>query len=226
MSYLVITTVGTSALDCDKVTTITDNGLRSWAATKDEEFNEDVRMERALGDEVARLFEAKVARNRLPAEIASLWLIRHHYQIARSDGSRFVFLSSQTAKGKSCAAAVAHAFRKIFPDCDCALAECPHVVLRCIEGVQHKDAQRFSQGVNVRLPAIIREEKTAFIAEHPGVEENMLFNFTGSYKGLIPFAAAHCTTYSFKMLYLFEDAKVLFLKEPNEAELIPLPDGA
>ena len=227
MSYLVLTTVGTSAVDPEKVQRITNSELRIWANEKDEYFRENERMERLLGEHVARLFALNVQRKVLPAEIASLSLIRQHYKIEAGDDSRFVFLASETVKGRSCAAVVAHAFRKVFQLCTCAgpgLA-CAHIAIREVTGIQHKDPLGFSNGVNVRLPHIIEEEKTSFVTNHPHDEQHMLFNFTGSYKGLIPYATALCDSYRFEMLYLFQDSPVLFLKKPRERTLIPLPEG-
>jgi len=225
MSHLVLSTVGTTTIENRQfVDNLVDGRLRAWAQTGEKNFIEDQPLARKLGDEIAKVWpHIQKTLTIVPAEIASLARIRAHFGIQERDGSRFVFISSQTPRGKSCTWAVMHAFRQIFHPCDCStdsLGACAHVDFHCLEGVQAKDYRRFTEGAN-GLAGLIAAERKSFTAANGDLRERLIFNYTGSYKGLIPFATEACHEQQFIMAYLFEGAPFLFFKRPDSARIVP-----
>jgi len=229
MSTLVLTTVGTSALTNKYVDSIDDPKLaklKTWAKKSEDVFSGDPQYERELAEQIKNNWRILGGRGQksVSAEIASLGRILEYYKILKDEGSRFVFLASDTKQGQSCARVNLLAFRSIFGTCSCeadADGRCSHIYCRCLDDIQHKDHERFAHGVN-GFRARIETEKMNFLDGRSERDLGLIFNMTGAYKGLAPWASDECKTQRFTMAYLYEDSERLIFKPPRErADPVP-----
>jgi hypothetical protein len=196
---------------------LADRKLTQWAH-EEKFFQGNPANEGKLAGEVVKLWEKVGWQGAVvPAEIASLARVIPHREIKRGDGSGFLFLCSDTERGKACGRVNLLAFRRIFPLCSCTPdgeGLCKHVAWDYLKDVQHKKPHLFFEGAHTLLPRMERamQEYAASGAAEP---RKLVFNMTGSYKGLIPFATEYCDRLKFEMVYLFEESDALIFKMPD-----------
>jgi hypothetical protein len=222
VSTLILSTVGTTALTNPYVDAITTGALRRWAKEDERRFAENAASEQALAREIVRVWKIVGAKGaQVPAEIASLGRILklETLAIGKDDGSRFVFIASDTTTSRSCAHANMLAFREIFKTCSCkpgADGECAHIRRTYLPELQHRNAEAFARAAE-GLHGLAEEEQRRFAcapdASKPRWE---LFNLTGGYKGLIPFATECCNRLNLMMAYLYEESDCLIFKRPKQ----------
>lgn len=221
VSALVLSTVGTTALTNPYVDAITTGALRRWAKEDERRFVENAAQEGALAREIVRVWRiVGVKGAQVPAEIGSLARILEIPQLAirKNDGSRFVFIASDTAVGKSCAHVDMLAFREIFGTCSCAPGvdgECPHIRRTYLPELQHRKAEAFARAAEGLLELIRGELRRYVGAPDTSGPHRGLFNITGGYKGVVPFATECCNTCKLTMAYIYEDSERLVFKAPN-----------
>jgi hypothetical protein len=219
VSALVLSTVGTTALNNKYVDNIRDGKLRSWAGQAEKSFIENPEAERLLASEVVRVWNIVHAKgSRVPAEIASLARAIPYYGITQGDGSRFVFIASATAQGKSCARTNLHAFRQIFQTCTCSPepdGNCEHIRWDYLKDLQHKDEKLFVRGARA-LRELMQYEVDNY-RPTGNVEVKRVFNITGSYKGLVPFVTEFCNELGFEIAYLYEESERLVIKKARSS---------
>jgi len=217
MSALVISTVGTTAFTNRYVDNLTDRRLTQWAH-EERHFVGNATNERKLADEVVALWRRVGSKGAVvPAEIGSLGRVVARYEIRRDDGSRFLFLCSETERGKACGRVGVLAFRDIFNLCSCKPDEagcCEHIEWDYLRYVQNKRPDQFWKGAHT-LPVPMESAKRAYEASGATEPRHLVFNMTGSYKGLVPFATEYCDRLKFEMVYLFEESDGLIFKMPD-----------
>lgn len=223
MSALVLTTVGTTALTNTYINQVNAT-LQRWAKAKDETFRRDSKCEADLSEVLIKNAKIPgVSRAAISAELASLDLILKRFQIEPDDGSRFVFFCSETHKGMAAGRINALAFRRLYARCTGCLVEdgkCLHVDIKIIHGLDPQSATDFVKGVQ-RLYSAIQNERRTF-SPPAGRQRHFIFNITGAYKGIIPWATEACKRHRYTMAYLYENADSLILKQPDQEE--PLPE--
>ena len=223
MSTLVLSTVGTTALTNPYVDAITTGALRRWAKEDERRFVENAAQECALAREIVRVWKiVGVKGAQVPAEIGSLARILKIPQLAiqKNDGSRFVFIASDTAVGKSCAHADMLAFREIFGTCSCIPGpdgDCPHIRRTHLPELQHRKAEDFARAAGGLLELIQGEWRRFAGAPDTSDQPWGLFNITGGYKGVVPFASECCNICDLPMAYIYEESEHLVFKAPRRA---------
>jgi hypothetical protein len=225
MKALIVSTVGTTAFTNPYVDSIPANNLRRWANQDARCFAADGILELALADEIVRVWGVVRGKGgQVPAEIASLAGLLGWCEVTPGDGSRFVFVASDTSQGKAAARVNLLAFRRIFKMCACAAdaeGQCAHIKLESLPGVQPKDHQKFAKGVK-RLRDVMLTHRAEFREGAP-MEHRLVMNVTGGYKGLVPWAAEYARVLEFWVAYLYEESEHLIFKNP-EADSVAIPE--
>lgn len=130
----------------------------------------------------------------LSAEIHSL------ARMGLSPGDRVVLFSSETLDGQACAEAVKLYLERQRPGIDCAV--------RVVEGLQVRDAARFrSRGVVNFVKSVLHE-----IESHGAPQ--CVFNPTGGFKSLVPYAVLVGMIKGVESRYIFEQSSELMVLPP------------
>ena len=226
MKALIVSTVGTTAFTNPYVDSIPANSLRRWAKQDARSFAVDGSLELALADEIVRVWGVVRGKGgQVPAEIASLASLLKWCEVTPGDGSRFVFVASDTSQGKAAARVNLWAFRRIFKTCACAAddeGQCDHIMLEYLPGVQPKDHKKFAAGVK-RLRDLLITHR-AELREGARSADRLVMNVTGGYKGLIPWAAEYAGKLEFWVAYLYEESEHLIFKNPDETDPVAIPE--
>lgn len=224
MARVIITHVGTSALRCKALLERAnfDTDALDRALQLERGGREDLRracredLMRGLRDTWQSRYEPSVRRMRSPAEIASLSLLR----LQRSD--RIVLLHPESAGGRFCADLVALALRGEGIPMGLDYPHTSAVEAYPVDGLKVTGDPNLDssddEADGALSNAFVRQGMASYVErvmaqyEHMADGDQLIFNITGSYKGLVPIArdmslllaASKARAITSEVCYLFE----------------------
>ncbi len=194
----VITTVGTSILaNCDR-----ENGNINWSYINRPFKDKNMRRSDREKEKVKEWIATHTDKTQISAEIKSLFKLREE----KNNEKLEVYLLATDTIASALASEIV---KEILENEDLKVYYNPDFDV--IKDLQVEDFNRFEKGKNKLIERIsklidefVKNEKSN--KKRKFIKENVLFNITGGYKGIIPILTILAQLYECEIFYIFEES--------------------
>jgi CRISPR/Cas system-associated protein Csm6 len=225
MPRLIITTVGTSGICGRRIIPDTNEAAICENLMKGEKTHGRERVAEALAARMAEEWlkePSAIFRDRLSAELASLWMFDKYLKERSPDrqgirrGDTIALFSSDTVAGEFCTKVNQTVLQKLV---------CDDVRPVTIEGLKvdtseaetpigtEQDKESFAQQfVTTGKDNLLKNVRV--LAGEKDWGEEKYFNITGGFKGAIPFSTLIAFEHHMTLFYLYEESELILIEGP------------